>query len=201
MKGPPSYVIEAARKAAIQSPCAKSKRGAALFNRELADQLEPGGAWAPGSFRRASTPDWDQEKAEASVVLAVGFNGPPPTFSCRGTLTCHTACAKICLHAEDRAIRLGCSLDDVADLELVHVKVVDGQVVAGGGPSCWQCSRTVVEVGLRGVWLYERVLLDNEADDGTPLSAIAIEGDPVWRFYEAKEFHAQTLRTCGLEIP
>lgn len=195
------YVIEAARAAALLSPCAKSKRGAALFNRVSADALEPGGEWGPGSFRRSSMPDWDQAKAEAAVVIATGYNGPPTPFQCHGTPACRLACPKLCMHAEDRAIRLGCSLDDVSDLELVHVKVVDGQVVPGGPPSCWQCSRTVVDVRLRGVWLYERALHDNDADDGSPLTAIAIDGEPAWRFYAPETFHSWTLRECGLEVP
>jgi hypothetical protein len=66
------------------------------------------------------------------------------------------------------------------DCELVHVKVVDGLVVAGGGPSCWQCSRLALEVAVAAVWLYE------------------IDNGPRWRRYTAEEFHRATLVACGL---
>jgi deoxycytidylate deaminase len=134
VNAPPDYVIEAARVAAGKSPCAKSKRGVALF--------------CPG-------------RGAVSVIHA-GFNGPPPGFACSGLMSCRDHCAKLCVHAEQRAIMdvLGSPRrwgpTPLSDLELVHVKIDDCNVVVpGGGPSCWQCSRIVVEVGLRGVWLYE----------------------------------------------
>lgn len=146
--GPPGYVIEAAREAALKSPCAKSKRGVALFNRARADQ---------------AASEWHRPVSEAltyvydDVVVATGCNGPPSPFTCSGSDRCRRDCGKLCLHAEERAIRAAGALDDVADLELVHVEVVNDRVVPGGGPSCWQCSRLVVEVKLRGVWLYEHI--------------------------------------------
>lgn len=71
----------------------------------------------------------------------------------------------ICEHAEARAIRqamIGDRFECLRPLsDLVHVKVVhgplaDGKLVAGGGPSCVQCSRLIVDVGfIAGVWLHE----------------------------------------------
>lgn len=89
------------------------------------------------------------------------------------------------MHAEQRAIIRAVGCDDVGDLELVHVKVVDGKVVAGKGPSCLQCSRLVVETGLRGVWLFER-----DEDD---------RGDRErWVYYTAVAFHEATLACEGI---
>jgi hypothetical protein len=79
----------------------------------------------------------------------------------------------------------------MSGLDLVHVKVVDSQVVPGGGPSCWQCSRLVVEVGLRGVWLYEK-------HDEDPRMHGESSRPAWWHFYTAAEFHRVTLRTCGI---
>lgn len=149
---PPQYVIIAAHDEAMKSPCAKSKRGVILFDRmqhDFSAELD-----ASKNRYRSS---WD------FVIVGRGFNGQPGNFVCTGDLMkCTGACAKLCLHAEQRAINQalvhsgdrvnGCSM---SDLELVHVKVENGFVVPGGGPSCWQCSRLVVEVGIRGVWLFE----------------------------------------------
>jgi deoxycytidylate deaminase len=182
MNAPPNYAIEAARIVAMQSPCAKSKRGVVLFNPETAGLYErnPGFVKGPGP-----------------VIVSRGFNGPPPTFACSGSAACREGCAKLCMHAEQRAIMAAGALDDVHDLELVHVKVVGGVVIPGGGPSCWQCSRLVVEVGLRGVWLYET--------DQTFVGAETIverdaRNTPQWKFYTAEEFHVATALECGLEI-
>lgn len=173
---PPDWVIEQARKAALKSPCLKSRRGVALFDPALEARRVAG---TIGSLEREM------------IVPAVGFNGPPDDerFVCTGTAECRRDCAKLCLHAEDRAIR---AAGDVwfSRLDLVHVKVVDGKVVPGGGPSCWQCSRVVVEVGLHGVWLLMTIGQNYNLD---------LAGQ--WRFYTAVEFHRETLRACGLGDP
>lgn len=175
---PPSYVIEAARQAAMRSPCEKSKRGVALFNRESADRVASN--WHGPALTPQAYPIIVNE-----VVVATGFNGQPPGFACSNTYACRRDCAKLCMHAEQRAIMAAGALDDLQQLELVHVKVVDGIAVPSGGPSCWQCSRLIVEVKLRGVWLFE---------SGTRYP----EAPPEWRFYESSEFHRETLRSCDL---
>jgi deoxycytidylate deaminase len=150
MSTPPDYVIEAARAAAIKSPCEKSKRGAALFNRERHDQWEDN---PPPSFMLIGAAT---ETRRDHVIAATGFNGQPAPFTCSGSDLCRRDCAQLCLHAEERAIRAAGALDDVVDLELVHVKVVNGEVVPGKGPGCAQCSRLIVETSIRGIWLFEQ---------------------------------------------
>lgn len=160
---PPDYVIEAARKAAMQSPCAKSKRGAAaMIVRNGGVEIRP-------------------------IIGSLGWNGQPNGFTCSGSDACRRDCARLCMHAEQRAVMnaLGSWSWRVFDIEIVHVKVVDGQVVPGKGPCCEQCSRLVLDVGMRGVWLYEH--------DGR------VSGAPgLWRFYRAAEFHRETLRACAI---
>lgn len=174
---PPSYVIEAAQQAALRSPCAKSKRGVVLFNRELADQVA-------AKFDESSVTSKTYPILVNGTVVARGFNGQPDGFNCSGSEACRRDCAKLCLHAEQRAIWKAGALDDLVDLELVHVKVENGEVVPGGGPSCWQCSRLIVEVGLRGVWLFE---------------GFGNVEPSRWRYYTPREFHLATLRNCDLE--
>jgi deoxycytidylate deaminase len=176
MSAPPSYAIECARRVALRSPCAKSKRGVVLFTWEAKPEID----------------------RDILVVLpGEAFNGPPPGFSCTGSDACRRDCAKLCMHAEQRAILYGFGrvAGRIAGCDLLHVKVVNGEVVPGGGPSCWQCSRLVVEVGLRGVWLYELV-----GDVNEPRLLGTDEKRGLWIFYTAEECHRETLRACGIGV-
>ncbi len=187
MTEPPEYVIEAARLAAMQSPCAKSKRGVVLFNPERHDE----GVRAHG-YGQVTNNELLAFQA-SRVMVASAYNGPPAPYECKNTMVCRGHCADVCLHAEQRAILSAVGCDDVGDLELVHVKVVEGRIVAGGGPSCLQCSKLVQEVRLRGVWLFEERYPGYGTiapfNDGTP---------PQWRFYSARAFHEATLANHGV---
>lgn len=144
------------------SPCAKSKRGAVIFCRHLG-------------------------------LLAVGNNHPPDGFRCDGSEACHANCNKLCEHAEADALaqlmqELQVRRDEFAMLgevigemrpEMLHVKVVDGKAVASGEPSCWQCSRHVINFKMTAFWLLH--------EDGL-------------RRYEPDEFHEHTLRNRGLPV-
>ena len=144
----PIEALALATSIGAQSPCAKSKRGVVVF--------QTGGAMP-------------------TQLIASGCNGPPGDFVCDGSDACRAVCGKIAVHAEDRAIRGAGRFAEGADL--LHVKVVDGVAVPSGGPSCWQCSRTIVDAGIEGVWLLHA--------DGL-------------RRYTAAEFHCLTLAACGL---
>lgn len=97
------------------------------------------------------------------------------------------------MHAEARAIRAasiriqrGRAPDTV---ELVHAKIgIDDRLVAGDGPSCWQCSKEILDAGISAVWLFEY-------DADHPAAAV-ITGKGRWRRYTALEFHAATCRAC-----
>lgn len=172
MKEPPYAAIEAAIGAGCASPCAKSKRGAAVYSRH----------------------------DDPICIYGIGFNSQPPPFACSGDARCREACGKLCAHAEQRALRDALSLGrwpnrghlggvaprpNMAGFELVHAKVIDGQLVAGGGPSCIACSVAVLDVGLDGVWLYQTI--DPHLTPGE------------WHYYRAADFHAATLKACGME--
>jgi deoxycytidylate deaminase len=164
---PDQHLIDTAVEIARNSPCSKSRRGVVVFDRDRRQ-------WVSG-----------------------GFNGPPAGAPCAGTLACREICGKRCVHAEARAIRkivarLG--LENLEAYDALHVKIdAAGELAAGGGPSCWQCSRDVVDVGLGGFWLYEQPL---------PCPPVGLTlPPPAWRRYTAAEFHAATERACALELP
>jgi len=168
---PPSSMIDFAIEAARQSPCAKSKRGAVLFD-------------------------------DACHVWGKGWNGPPLQIkgslgNCDGSETCRRHCSQRCLHAESRAIIEACNWS-LLDGEtgggefpaMLYVKIDENnKLVAGGGPSCWQCSRLIVDVGfVTGVWLYQRDFADGPEDHQCS-----------WHWYSAGAFHHATAATCGID--
>lgn len=142
---PPDHIIASALAYARQSPCCKSKRGVAIFD--------------------PSTPH--------AAAIALGTNHPPLPQGCDGSDACREDCARRCIHAEADGLAMFAALYGASSAldqlgigggmrihptrsELVHVKIGPaGELVAGGGPSCWQCSRNVLEVGIAAVWLYQ----------------------------------------------
>lgn len=205
---PPESAVLHAISIAKMSPCAKSKRGATVYEVDADGDLV--------------------------CIVNAAFNGPPGfrAFStCGGSDECRRDCGKICMHAEERAIvainkdewqRFGDRGMHLQHLELVHVKVVNGSLVPGGGPSCWQCSRTVLDEQIGAVWLYEHLEIECPSDkcplctgescnpcDGQPAPSCPHDvvdrhhGQPEqpdgeWRRYTAEEFHIETLRNCRL---
>lgn len=181
---PPPAVILDAESAARRSPCAKSKRGAAIY--------------APRHSYR---------------TLATGHNGPPGAMSCTGSDACRAACGRRCAHAERRALDEilvsfgvasgtgdGLGPSGAAHLDIVHVKIgPDSRVVAGGPPSCAQCAVSILDVGIGGVWLCELGTPPEElavaARDG-----IAVLMRPFWRRYTGEEFYRVTCHNRGLEV-
>lgn len=127
--------------------------------------------------------DFDQSGA----VRSVGRNAPA-LGRCDGSDECRSSCPKICEHAEAAALRaLGRGAGRTPSrfkLELVHVKLIDGDLVAGGPPSCWQCSKAILADGRVGhVWLFR-----------------AYDNGSWWKRYPVEEFHEITLDNCGLHI-
>ena len=202
---PPVHVIAAAVQAATHSPCQKSKRGAAIFE--------------PWSGR----------------VIGIG-NNHLPIDHCTGSDRCRATCGRRCIHAEEVAVRAALHCRRViefslvaAPVELVHAKVVDGQLVGSGGPSCWQCARLLVEVQVAAVWLYR----DERNEDACPSEncwycngaacakcpgilptrhcnhdvmerhegqPTASEFKPRWRRYDVLEFHRLTAIASQLTV-
>jgi len=203
---PPQAVIDAALKAAREGrahgACAKSSRGAVVFSRTH------GGIWG------------------------VGYNAPPAPFQCSGTEACRKSCGRLAVHAEQAAIvaAMPCFARlKLSPVEMVHVKIDEGgALVAGGPPSCEQCSKLILHAEISAMWLFEATPsdwcphLDRAAVDCTLCQGEDCErcvrgvGDlrcehdvlerhgtlPVvggrWRRYTAEDFHRATLRNLGL---
>jgi deoxycytidylate deaminase len=125
-EGIPAYVFDAALKAANSSPCAKSKRGAVVWE-----------------------PLWGK-------ILGVGHNAPPKPLQCDGSEECRASCGKVCVHAEMSALLAAGLPGSGYALDVVHLKTVDGLPVPSGPPSCWQCSRNMAVAGVEGVWLLHK---------------------------------------------
>ena len=158
MQKPPKWVIDMAVKVAKTAWCAKDSRGVVAF---------------ASNYR-----------AVGFVAFTAAANGPPPPFKCGGQTECRAACGKLAGHAEERALwawwRNWAGVGDVKWIapgtppapDLVHIRVVDGQAVPSGGPSCITCSRTILMAGAAAIWLWHE------------------EG---WRRYEPAEFHTLSL--------
>lgn len=155
--------VQAAVAAARTSPCAKSRRGVAIIDRE-----------------------W-----EGGRVVASASNGPPAPLACTSDAACRAACRRVAVHAEQRALLWALDRSRARPrapvFEVVHAKVNEaGELVPSDGPSCVDCSKLMLAAGVRRVYLYQ------ERADGPA------QEPPVWRGYEALEFHELTLAALGL---
>lgn len=131
---PPTFAISLAVAAAARSPCAKSRRGSVIFD------------------------------DETLVSIGVGFNGPPSPLRCTANDACRQNCREHCEHAETRSLfqalpRQSEFKSRHPRINLVHTKVdATGKLVAGGGPSCHRCSRTLLDTRFVDyVWLYQAI--------------------------------------------
>lgn len=129
IRAPDTFMIEHALRTAARSPC-RSKRGVVIYS------------------MRAREPRGE------------GYNGPPSDLTCPGRSLCEGTCGQRSVHAEVRALRDALrhgAVYGAGPYDLIHVELAThGGVVACVGPSCWQCSREVLDVGfVDGVWLYE----------------------------------------------
>jgi|CXWL01.1.fsa_nt_gi deoxycytidylate deaminase len=109
--------------------------------------------------------------------FAIGFNSPPQPLFCSGK--CFDNCNKFAIHAEQMCINEALKIHRSAfGCVIAHVKTVGGNLVPSGEPSCWQCSRAMLEAGLSGMWLYH---------------------DYGWKLYDVLSFHKETLKNCGID--
>jgi deoxycytidylate deaminase len=193
--GLPKIVVTKAREVALMSPCAKSKRGVVIFH--------PSGNIVAMGCNRPPRIGWPPQLHGVEQTMRAR--------ECDGSAACRESCAKRCIHAESTAVRtlvysfaqtmLEMRVTDqrrqramLGEFELVHVKIgADGDLVAGGGPSCWQCSREILDVGIGFVWLY----LTGEAA-AEAAGEIGSDAAPTWMRYSAIDFDEISRKACGV---
>jgi len=132
------------------------------------------GAQSPCAKSKRGVVIWNPDLFD---ILCANNNHPPRGFSCDGSAACRASCRDVCVHAEVAAL-----LDAKTGLHrmhMLHVKVVDGEAVPSGPPSCVSCSRSILEAGIQTMWLLH--------EDGL-------------RGYPAAEFHALSLQHHGLPV-
>lgn len=105
---------------------------------------------------------------EGENHISMGWNNQPAPFVCDGSENCKRSCSKTAIHAEQAAIINALGGGSLVGAEMLHVKTIDGLLVPSMGPSCLQCSKLILAVGLKGMWLFH--------ENG-------------WKWYAAAEFH------------
>jgi deoxycytidylate deaminase len=145
---PPAKIVALAVQAGVCSPCAKSKRGAVT--------------WIPTA-------------GGGAIAVGTGCNAPA-IGDCDGSEACRRDCGRRCVHAEQAALLSPLNHRRIG-AEMLHVKVVDGQGVPGGPPSCVECSKLILAAGIVGMWLWE---------------------GKGWIRRTAAEFHRETVRNVGI---
>jgi len=149
--GPLRIAVVIAESVAVESPCSKSKRGVAIYTNTT---------------------------NAVPLVVAVGCNKPPRDLPCLENQACRDACGRLCMHAEANALLGLPSGGAKSTLEVVHVKVVDGVLVASGGPSCSPCARDMYDdPRIAAVWLYH------------------VDG---WKRYPIEEFYTLSMQANNL---
>lgn len=111
---------------------------------------------------------WD---AHYDDLVALGFNRPPPPILCDGSDTCRATCSQRAVHAEQVAM-LGVPSSELRGCSMLHVKVVNTVIVPSGPPSCVECSKLALNVGIAFFWLMNA--------DG-------------WKRYEMLDFHQRSI--------
>jgi hypothetical protein len=192
---PPDDAVYVAVKQALSSPCQKSKRGSAVYVRATGIVLGRGHNSQPSGV----CDEWcNPERMRLGVPSAVGSRPIHPSYC---SMMCVHAEARA---VRDSANYQEWEVVPPEATDLVHVKTITpqqlddldelgqgprgllmtssgktiGMIAVSGHPSCWQCSREILDAGLGGVWLYHA------------------EG---WRRYAAAEFHDITLDTCDIK--
>lgn len=106
-----------------------------------------------------------------SLAVARSF-----ALRCDGSDACKCVCRKTAVHAEQMAIL---QAENVHDAQMLHVKTVNGDPVVSGAPSCLECSKLILEAGIKFMWLWE------------PRGLVR---------YSAEKFHEETLRFHGMKV-
>lgn len=193
---PMQQALDYALRAARDSPCQKSKRGACVFNPFTGQVIQPA-----YNSRPDNQCDRLCQPLRVGLDRQIVFNETP------------TRCAVMCVHAEQRALRIaeayavrseyvadGDLMFSLHEAELVHVKVdgQTGELVASGPPGCMWCAKEIAEARILGVWLYEAKFQNRAEHQGMhpPITKEQVTR-PEWHYYPTKTFYDLTLQENG----
>jgi deoxycytidylate deaminase len=148
----------------------------------------PNPAWVEAAVNAAKHSTCLSQRGAAvftrhGLVWSTGHNRMPPGFTCTSDAACKATCGRAAIHAEQAALRQAGHTP--ADSELLHIKIVDGQPIPSGPPSCLNCSVAMLTHGIVAVWL---------------LHTAPVSGPPVWTRYDAADFHSRTLEHHGITV-
>lgn len=117
---------------------------------------------------------WDRDFG----LISTGYNSPPDRKDCNGSDKCKLNCNKTAIHAEQMAIlNINDNIHKYKNPEMLHIKTIDGKPVFSDKPCCWQCSKLILKLGIKYMWLYKKEGLVK---------------------YLSEDFHNQTLKNCEL---
>lgn len=86
---------------------------------------------------------------KTGVVIGRGYNNPPGEMQCNPEF-CEPICAQYCVHAEENALLSALRMGyDPQGARMYHIKAVDGRAQDALGPSCVECSKLVLQTGVR----------------------------------------------------
>src|SRR5574338_69495 len=144
----PNYILYHMIRIGSNGPCEKSKRVSAIYTNN-------------------------------DFVIAV--NSPPYPYKCSKDEKCKKDCNQICVHAEESAIMEALykfkDKSDIINSTCVHLKIIDGQPVTSGNPSCIYCSRKLLHSGVQYMWLWQ---------------------ETGWKRWTTLDFHRETIANLGL---
>lgn len=120
----------------------------------------------------------------ATSVIVTGYNFRPVGFGldgCDRSASCKATCGREAIHAEESCLLR--RTDAFIGADMVHVKTVDGQLVASGPPSCVECSKLMLVSGIAGMWL---------CHSATPGG---------WQRYPIYDFHRRSIQYVRAGLP
>ena len=110
------------------------------------------------------------------IIIGRGFNNPPLDLLCEPEY-CYPICNQYCIHAEENAIFDALMNNyDLNGSRMYHIKIKEGEVRTSGMPSCVNCSKKILHLGI---------------------AEFVLKHDVGYRVYSAREFHELSLESLS----
>ena len=90
---------------------------------------------------------------DENIIVGRGYNNPVLGRICYPE-HCYNICNQYCAHAEQNAIFNALfNIHTLKNSRLYHIKVKNGEVKNSGKPSCIECSKLILKVGIEDIVL------------------------------------------------